>query len=301
MNQVICYLIICLLLIIIYYDQIQIKCMHTVRHIIKKYPVWPFFQLYDKSQPTKLQLDNLVNIDNLPILDSYDIIPNNLIQTYYDKKKIPQYIFDNVQLYANNYKYILLDDNDAILFLTKYFNIKIVQRFNDLKLGAHKADLLRYCYLYVYGGIYLDIKTILIKHLDDIFTNKTYFYTCLIDFNTVIYNGLVACCPRNPLMLSLILYIINIPLYIVNEPTKFVGYLTFCLDFYKKIQKDLNTKKKLIDGLLHGKTQSYYLFKEVSTFTLNSTCTKFDRYGGCNSIYDKNEKIFIGRDPNFPW
>ena len=301
MNQVICYLIICLLLLIIYYDQIQIKCMHTVRHTVKKFPIWPFFKFYDKSKPTQLQLYNLVNIDNLPILESYDIIPNNLIQTYYNKKKIPQYIFDNIQLYANNYKYILLDDNDAILFLTKYFNIKIVQRFNDLKLGAHKADLLRYCYLYVYGGIYLDIKTILIKHLDDIFTNKTYFYTCLIDFNTVIYNGLVASKPRNPLMLSLILYIINIPLYIVNEPTKFVGYLSFCLDFYKKIQKDLNTKDKLIDGLSHGNTQSYYLFKEVSMFTLDSTCTKFDRYGACNYIYDKNEKIFFGRDPNFPW
>ena len=30
--------------------------------------------------------------------------------------------------------------------------------FKDLKIGAHKADFFRYCILYIYGGIYIDIK-----------------------------------------------------------------------------------------------------------------------------------------------
>lgn len=303
MNQIIIYLILSILLLFIFfYEQIKIKSIHIVRHLIQKYPLWPFFKFYDKSNPSLNELLNLVKIEELPKLQQYNIIPNHLFQIYmFYKNPIPQYIFDSINKYANGYEYTLFNEKDAILFLTKYFNKSIVHRFHKLNKGAHKADLLRYCYLYVYGGIYLDIKTILIKHLDEVFINKTYFYTCIMDFNTVIYNGLIASKPRNPIFLSLIWYILKIPINIVNEPTKFIGYLAFCLDFYKKIQKDLNNNNKLTEGLHQGQNQTYYLFKEVAIFTLNETCNKFDRYGGCIDIYDKNNKIFIGRDPYFPW
>ena len=49
------------------------------------------------------------------------------------------------------------------------------------------------------------------------------------------------------------------------------------------------------------KSQNYYLFQDISSFNKSKDCTKFDRYGVCNNIYDNNNKIFIGRDPNFPW
>ncbi len=302
MNYLYCSLIIIIIIIIIFYiENIKRTTIVTSKLLIQKYPLWPLFKFYIKSKLSIEELNNLVNYNQLPILNNYIKIPNILFQTYYNKNKIPNYVFERIQKYANNYEYILYDDIDAEIFLTKYFNSKVVRRFNKLRLGAHKADLLRYCFLYVYGGIYIDIKTLLIKPLDEIFTNKYLFYTCIANFDTVIYNGLIASKARNPLFLSLIWYIIDIPIYIINEPTKIISYLTFCLDLYKKIQYDLNTTKKLTMGLHKGKTQDYYLFKEVSTLTITDTCTKFDRYGGCQDIYDKNNKIFIGRDPDFPW
>lgn len=301
MNKII-YFLLSLFIIIIYYERIKINCIYQTREIIKKYPIWPLFKFYDKSNINNIDLLSLLHPTNkLPIVSNYDEIPNILFQTYYKKSKIPTYILEGIKKYTYNYEYILYDDYDALIFLEQYFDKKVVNRFKELKLGAHKADLLRYCFLYIKGGIYLDIKTILIKPLDKIFINKTYFYTCIIDFKTVIYNGIIGTKPRNILLLSLIWYICDIPLYIINEPTKIVGYLSFCLDFYKKIQKDLNSNDILIEGLNIGNSQSYYLFQERSMLTLNNSCKKLDRYGGCNEIYDKNEKIFIGRDPNFPW
>ena len=48
--------------------------------------------------------------------------------------------------------------------------------------------------------------------------------------------------------------------------------------------------------------QNYYLFQEVCNTKTDSECTKLDKHGFCCSIYDiENQKIFIGRDPNFPW
>lgn len=293
-----------LLIFLIYYDILNTKklLLQQCITITQKYKLYPFFDSYNKKILTKLELDSLLNINNiLPVLDNYDLIPNRLCQIYmFYKFPIPQYIFDNIKKYASNYEYSLLTENNAVDFLTKYFDHKIITRFNDLKFGAHKADLLRYCYLYVYGGIYLDIKIVLIKHLDKIFKNKKYFYSCLSSFNKTLCNGFIASKPRNKLFLKLIWHIINIPLYQINNGFK-LYYLSFCQDFYIQIQNDLISNSKLHKGLNIGKTQNYYLFQEKITTKCDSINNKLDQYGIHSNIYDNNKKIFIGRDPNFPW
>ena len=237
-------------------------------------------------------------------------IPNYLFQTYYDKKKIPQYIFDNVNLYAQNYKYFLLDDNDAIKFLKSYFTYDVVKRFNQLLYGAHKADLLRYCLLYIYGGVYIDIKTILIKPLDEIFKNKTNFYTCISrytyknDFESYIYQGVLASPPFNQLFLKLINFMVYMPLYYLNFPFK-VHYLMVIEHLYSEILNDVQNNNLNINTLSlgenTGKLNTYYFFEESCAKKTTNTCSTLDRYGLCCSIYDNDEKVFIGRDPTFPW
>ena len=43
-------------------------------------------------------------------------------------------------------------------FIAKHFSEEVVYTFDKLKPGAYKADLWRYCVMYITGGIYLDIK-----------------------------------------------------------------------------------------------------------------------------------------------
>lgn len=237
------------------------------------------------KNPDKILEDNI----------NKNIIPNILFQTYYNKTVIPNYILENVQLYAKNYKYYLLDDNDALKFLNTYFDVKIVNKFNNLKLGAHKADLLRYCLLYIYGGIYIDIKTILIKNLDDIFVNKSYFYTCLSINKKDLYQGIIASPPQNIIFLALINFIVNTR---QNKIDNF--YSIFVKDMYFKILSDLKTKKINL-GLNNGINNNYYIFEEKCISNSSELCLRPDRYNLCCSIYDNDKKIFIGRDPTFPW
>ena len=299
-------IIICLLIILIFYLSININntklyLRQSCLKALIKYQLHLFIPYINHKIPTNKELLSLLHpINQLPKLQQYEIIPNILFHTYYNKLKIPQYIFNGIYKYASNYEHILFNDKDTIQFLKKYFNKKIVQRFNELKLGAHKADLLRYCYLYVYGGVYLDIKINLIKPLDEIFINKTYFYTCTSVFNKTIYNGIIASKPRNIIFLKLINYIINIPLYIINLPMR-VYYLSFCFDLYKEIKNDLKYNSKINKGLNVGYSQNYYLFKEIEIYNINNTCTNFNRSGKCGGIYDKEELIFITRDSKFPW
>ena len=56
------------------------------------------------------------------------------------------------------FKYYLYDDDMCKEFIKDNFDDEILYTFNKLKPGAYKADLWRYCILYIKGGIYLDIK-----------------------------------------------------------------------------------------------------------------------------------------------
>ena len=79
------------------------------------------------------------------------------------------------------YEYKYFTDKDCDEFILKNFHKDVRLAFNLLKPGAMKADLFRYCLLYVKGGIYLDIKTKLIKPIDKIFDldSKNTMYTVI--------------------------------------------------------------------------------------------------------------------------
>lgn len=240
-------------------------------------------------------INDLVIWENIPKISDELNIPNILFQTHHTKSEIPQYIFDNINTYASGYKYVLLDDKDALIFLNKYFSKCVVQKFKYLPKGPHKADLLRYCLLYIYGGVYMDIKIILIKKLDDIFINKTYFYSVIGHDNIQIFQGIIASPPRNKLFLELVCFIINTSYF-----STLTNYHIFVKDLYNRLLRDCNNTP-LHSGLNIGNLYKYYLFDERCSTETSNTCTKLDRYGFCCSVYDKNDKIFINRDPNYPW
>src|SRR5665647_135588 len=139
-------------------------------------------------------------------------IPKIIFQTYHDKSKIPTKVYDNIKKYAPEYKHVVYDDNEIIQFLSKNFEKKVVDKFKELT-GAHKADLFRYCVLYVYVGIYLDIKTELIGPIDKIFKdqNEIDIYSVLAIKKGTVYQGIIATHPKNDFFLSLIDYILATP------------------------------------------------------------------------------------------
>lgn len=91
------------------------------------------------------------------------------------------------------------------MFLDRYFIPRFAQAFRDLKCGAHKADLFRCCVLYIYGGVYLDIKTVLVRTIEGLFPagRVTTVIGC-IPFTWSIYNGIIAAPPRQPIFLTLV-------------------------------------------------------------------------------------------------
>ena len=221
------------------------------------------------------------------------LIPKIIVQTYYRKEKIPDKVYINIKKYAPGYRHVIFDDPECEEFLKKYFNPSILSTFKKLK-GAHKADLFRYCYLYKNGGIYIDIKTELIRPMDEVF-NKNYTYSVLSIVKNTIYQGIIATPPRNPIFLKLIYFMVKL----VDRTNEF-PYIIFTYDFYQKIKKYCGETPKA--GLNEtDQTYPYYLFTEKCSKNKDKCYDGLDRYGLCCYVHDDNERMIKSRYADFPW
>lgn len=189
-------------------------------------------------------------------------IQNNklyLFQTYHTKSLIPTKVYKNIKEYAPNYIHKIFNDNECKEFILKEYGKKYVNAFNLLKSGAHKADLWRYCILYKYGGVYLDIKTKLTKNIDEIFIDKTKMYIVESNNGYTIHNGIIYSPPKNKLLLYLIEHILKNIKKVNNY------YLLFCHEFFNLVKK--KSLNKSIDKFTYLKMNDnipdIYIYKEI--------------------------------------
>ena len=248
------------------------------------------FLIYKLSYNQKKESFFISNIDT----QKNYVIPKIIFSTYFDKSKIPIKVYTNIKKYAPNHKFLIFDDKEIILFFKNNYPPKVLKTFNSLHRGPHKADLFRYCYLYKFGGIYIDIKTVLIKNIENIFNKKNVdLYTVISRNNYTIHQGVIASIPNNPLFIDLINYIINI-----DKPV--IQYFAFTIDFYNKLKK-IYKMRKLKTGYLKSSTNNSYLFYEKCSQNPNDCEDGLDRYNVCCYIYDEGKKIIKTRYSDYPW
>lgn len=113
-----------------------------------------------------------------------------------------------IQRLNPRFKYFLYDDNDCCEFIRTHFKHDVLWAYDSLIPGAYKADLWRYCILFIHGGIYLDIKY---KPLNGFkFINLMEKEHLVADVNNVnIYNALMVCLPRNEILFKAIRQIVE--------------------------------------------------------------------------------------------
>lgn len=124
-------------------------------------------------------------------------IPLKIFQTWYTKDLPPDMRNTVNKLKEQNpeFQHYLFDDKDCRNYIMKHFNDDVLFSYDNLIPGAFKADLWRYCVMYIEGGIYLDIKyycedgfslkeltndEYLVKDRDDFFENGSGIYNALL-------------------------------------------------------------------------------------------------------------------------
>ena len=94
-----------------------------------------------------------------------------------------------------NYRFYL--DNDIEIFLSTHFPPEVKEAYDALSPGAFKADLFRYCVLFVYGGVYADVDVLLESKLDVVIENDVGFMVPLdrvSQINVKVYFFLLISC-----------------------------------------------------------------------------------------------------------
>lgn len=173
-----------------------------------------------------------------------DLIPRTVMLTTKDKRTVPPHILEQYSMYAPGYVVRVYDDAECQAFLSEYYPPRVVRKWRSLENGAHRADLFRYAYLYKHGGWYLDIKTVLLRPLDEVLRLTTpsscsrsvcgdgaIFYVVESVYRGSLYNGILCTPPRNPYFLSLL----NDIAYDPNPPAE---YLTYCYAAYATLRDD---------------------------------------------------------------
>lgn len=246
---------------------------------------------------------NLTHSIPSPVQLTSGEIPRTLVATHWDKKRIPSKVYDNWKTFAPNYTHVVFDDEEALRFLQSNYPPQVADTFQSLR-GAHKADLFRYCYLYQKGGVYIDIKTELIRDMDDLFKSRQHIdlFTVLSIFPKTIYQGIIAAKPGQPFFLSLIDSVVKVPKIVRDR-----DYLIFTRNFYRALDEasttspDAGESTFVQPGHASSSSSSVYLFQEICTTTNGACYDGLDRYNRCCYVYDKKERVFKTRYSDYPW
>lgn len=178
-------------------------------------------------------------------------IPKIIFQT--SKEKIPNYITNKIKKNSKNWEYKFFNDIDII----NYFQTNpleefpdIINKFNYFKNGAHKADLFRYYYLYINGGVFIDSDAILEKNIDSIIKSYSFISVKSIVPNTL-FNGFIATHAKNIIVYESLKEIYNTTNEELNN-----NYHLICQQFLSIYNKYKNKNTHLLTEIHDRKTNN---------------------------------------------
>lgn len=213
----------------------------------------------------------------------------------------------------------LYDDSKCLEFIQDYFDKRVVRCYQQLIPGAFKADLWRYCKLYIDGGIYIDLGMELKMGLDKLV--EDYDVVVVKDSNYFseycLWNGFIITYPKN----KLFLYVIDVICSKIEKLDKGKNIIdltgpsvfgeVFCnyyntsvdpgeklinntkikilqIDFNKKVIKDINNEEILFCHKYHFKdtyNEEMSKLKTKDKYIKDKPCTHYSYLWDNNFVF----------------
>lgn len=134
------------------------------------------------------------------------IIPKIIFQTTPNKDISNILHYNSILTFIElnpEYEYRILDNIECRKFIKDNFDNEILKAYDLLLAGSFKADLFRYCYLYIHGGCYFDCKQILRKPLRQLIEPDDEMILCN-DMNGGYFNAVMMSSKKNENLLRVI-------------------------------------------------------------------------------------------------
>jgi len=205
-------------------------------------------------------------------------IPLNVYQTWNTKNLPPKMNERREILKKENpeFTFHLFDNDDCQNFIKNNFSANVLNAYNSLIPAAYKADLWRYCVLFVYGGIYMDIKLLTINKFKLIELASNEHFVKDRPLNSI-YNALMVCKPGNLLLKNAICMIMH------NTKIKYYGFSPLDPTGPILMGKLASKQNNVNIDLNHYKDGGFILYKNY--FIISTEYPEYDKER--SEIYDK--------------
>jgi hypothetical protein len=184
------------------------------------------------------------------------MITKIILQT--SREKPEQYIIDMISaLIPSHWEYKHYVDSEIIDFFDK--NVmeefpNIIDKFNGIKIGAHKADLFRYYFLYLKGGVFIDSDAMIKKNIEDIVCDYSFFSSNSTYIKNSIFQGFIGSAPKNEIVYKALQNLYQTSnddlhdyFWVVKDLYKIVNnysnHFPFPVKLFKEEFEDMNTSK----------------------------------------------------------
>lgn len=130
-------------------------------------------------------------------------IPRLVLQT--SKDPIPERVVNQLKAQLQGWEYLYFTDEAILVFLQDNPSDKypdIVNKFNSFTSGPHKADLFRYYYMYMNGGLFIDSDLMLYDPLQSIVGDNSFVSVWAIKPPGSAFNGFLGATARHPIIES---------------------------------------------------------------------------------------------------
>lgn len=150
-----------------------------------------------------------------------DPIPHRIFQTWKSKTELPENFayWRNSFLAKNpNYHFDLWDDADNRRFIAQNF-AWFLPTYDSYPAEIYRADMVRYFYLYMFGGFYADLDAQCLKPLDEVLDRRGVLLGQMGDdlqFTHSLPNAIMASSPREEFWL----YVIARAMVVADKPAR---------------------------------------------------------------------------------
>jgi len=203
-------------------------------------------------------------------------IPKLFFQT--SKEPLKPYLVKMIKaMLSEEWTYMHFLDSDILdFFKTNPLEEfpEISEKFKGLKNGEHKADLFRYYFLYVNGGLFMDSDAMIYKPVDTIIQDYRFVSVNSAVVPGTIFQGILGAEPRNPLIYRALKSFYSMDLSILQA-----NYHTLCKELYTFFHE------------IQDKT-SYKLYNEIQTLINDNIRANKYLFTGDRIVNDEGETIF---------
>jgi mannosyltransferase OCH1-like enzyme len=105
----------------------------------------------------------------------------------------------------DGWEYLYFSDEDILTFFQENQSDQypdIIDKFNSFTTGPHKADLFRYYYIYMHGGLFIDSDLMLYDPLQDIAADNSFISVWAIKPPGSVFNGFIGATAKHPIIES---------------------------------------------------------------------------------------------------